>query len=137
MLYTSLGGETLSIQSDQLLDLLRETIEKSGKIPRRMLLLPPDHTRLNSQAGLITQLLWKEYSTRCHIDIMPALGTHKPMNDAQLEMMFGTEIPKGAFLVHDWRNDVRTRRRSRSFQGGVLTTPCRSRPTTSFSRATT
>lgn len=108
MLYTSLGGETLSIQSDQLLDLLRETIEKSGKTPRRMLLLPPDHTRLNSQAGLITQLLWKEYSTRCHIDIMPALGTHKPMNDAQLEMMFGTEIPKGAFLVHDWRNDVRT-----------------------------
>lgn len=107
-LYTSLGGENLAITDDQLRTLIRKTLEATGKTPRRMLLLPPDHTRLNSYAGRITEILWEEYSGSCQMDIMPALGTHKAMTDAQLEMMFGTKIPKSAFKVHDWRNDVRT-----------------------------
>ena len=40
-------------------------------------------------------------------DIMPALGTHAPMTDAQLDMMFGS-IPHSLFRIHDWRNDVVT-----------------------------
>ncbi len=107
-LFTSLGGKNLAIDDSQLRELLRETIRATGKTPRKMLLLPPDHTRLNSYAGPITRMLWEEWSDRCHIDIMPALGTHKPMTDEQLEMMFGPQIPKSAFRVHDWRNGVRT-----------------------------
>ena len=38
---------------------------------------------------------------------MPALGTHAPMTDEQLDMMFGS-IPHSLFRVHDWRNDVVT-----------------------------
>jgi len=107
-LYTSLGGENLVITDEQLRKLVHETIAATGKTPKRMLLLPPDHTRLNSYAGAITAMIWEDYSAECHIDIMPALGTHKAMTDAQLEMMFGTGIPKSAFKVHDWRNGVRT-----------------------------
>jgi len=107
-LYTSFGGENLAITDAQLLELVRKTIAATGKTPRRMLVLPPDHTRLNSYAGPITAMIWREYSATCQIDIMPALGTHKAMTDAQLEMMFGKEIPKSAFKVHDWRNGVRS-----------------------------
>lgn len=107
-LYTSLGGQDLAISDEQLRELIRQTIDACGARPRRMLLLPPDHTRLNSYAGPITRMIWEEYSSSCEIHIMPALGTHKPMSDAELEMMFGTGIPRSAFRVHDWRNGVRT-----------------------------
>ena len=40
-------------------------------------------------------------------DIIPALGTHKPMTTEQMEKMF-TDIPLDKFRVHDWRNDVIT-----------------------------
>lgn len=107
-LYTSLGSQDLAISDEQLRELIRQTIDACGARPRRMLLLPPDHTRLNSYAGPITRMIWEEYSSSCEIHIMPALGTHKPMSDAELEMMFGTGIPRSAFRVHDWRNGVRT-----------------------------
>ncbi|MCQ2397229.1 MAG: lactate racemase domain-containing protein, partial [Lentisphaeria bacterium] len=107
-LYTSLGGENLAINDEQLRELIHKTIAATGKAPKKMLLLPPDHTRLNSYAGRITEMIWEDYSATCAMDIMPALGTHKAMTDAQLEMMFGKAIPKSAFKVHDWRNDVRT-----------------------------
>ncbi len=102
------GGVDCSISDDELRQLVHQTIEKSGKTPKRMLLLPPDHTRLNSRAGRITEMIYEDYHETCAIDIMPALGTHSPMNDAQLEMMFGKKIPKSVFKVHDWRNDVVT-----------------------------
>ena len=37
---------------------------------------------------------------------MPALGTHTPMTNKEIEKMFGKEIPKEHFLVHDWRKDT-------------------------------
>lgn len=112
-LYVNRGGETLAISDDELRALVRQTVSAAcaavGEAsPKRLLLLPPDHTRLNSRAGRITEILWEEYAADCAIDIMPALGTHSAMTDAQLEMMFGTKIPKSAFRVHDWRNGVRT-----------------------------
>ena len=39
------------------------------------------------------------------MDILPALGTHEAMSDAQLDAMFG-DVPHGRFLKHDWRHDV-------------------------------
>lgn len=105
-MYTQKGGASVSVNDAELKEMVLGAIAKSGKEIKRMLLLPPDHTRLNSCAGRITEIIYEEYSGKCHIDIMPALGTHSAMNDAQLEMMFGTKIPKSAFKVHDWRNDV-------------------------------
>ena len=39
---------------------------------------------------------------------MPALGTHTPMTPEQLRAMFGNDIPLENFLVHDWRDGVKT-----------------------------
>ncbi|MDD3887072.1 MAG: lactate racemase domain-containing protein [Victivallaceae bacterium] len=105
-LFESKGGANFANGDDELEKMVVSTIEKSGCKLRRMLLLPPDHTRLNSYAGRITEMIWERYCSSCQIDIMPALGTHSPMGDAQLELMFGAKIPKSAFRVHDWRNDV-------------------------------
>jgi nickel-dependent lactate racemase len=71
-----------------------------------VLVLPPDHTRLNSDAGELTRLLYEMLSPVTEVDIMPALGTHSPMTEAQLRMMFGASIPLARFGVHDWRNGV-------------------------------
>ncbi|MBE6390129.1 MAG: DUF2088 domain-containing protein [Lentisphaerae bacterium] len=107
-MYVEKGGADVAITDQQLQEMVFAAIEKSGKTVKRMLLLPPDHTRLNSCAGRITDIIYSKYAQSCHIDIMPALGTHSAMNEAQLEMMFGKNIPKSAFKVHDWRNDVVT-----------------------------
>ena len=106
-MYVEKGGVDVSISDSELQTLVLETIAKSGKDIKRMLILPPDHTRLNSCAGRITEIIYENYADKCHIDIMPALGTHSAMGDAQLELMFGKNIPKDKFLVHDWRNGVK------------------------------
>ena len=105
-IYTQKGGAAVSVTDAELQEMVLSAIAKSGKDIKRMLLLPPDHTRLNSCAGRITEIIYENYADKCHIDIMPALGTHSAMTDAQLEMMFGPKIPKSCFKVHDWRNDV-------------------------------
>ena len=78
-----------------------------GRKLRRVLILPPDHTRLNSDAGSLTALLYEMLSPATQVDIMPTLGTHSPMTPAQLRMMFGDTIPLDRFIVHDWRKGVR------------------------------
>ncbi|MBN2712635.1 MAG: DUF2088 domain-containing protein [Planctomycetes bacterium] len=82
-------------------------IEVLDFTPKKVLLLPPDHTRLYSDAGPITDYLYKKLvKTAEVVDIMPALGTHAAMNEKQLRMMFGPDIPLDRFLIHDWRNGV-------------------------------
>ena len=107
-IYAGSGGHDAVIDEAQLRRMIIETVERGSEPPRRMLLLPPDHTRLNSRAGRITAIIWELYSQNCEIDIMPALGTHAPMGEHELRMMFGSSIPLDRFLVHDWRNDVVT-----------------------------
>ena len=74
----------------------------------KVLLIPPDFTRFHSKGGVLTQAAFRHYGAEAVPDIMPALGTHAPMTDAQLAEMFdaGGVIPKDRFRVHDWRNDV-------------------------------
>ena len=107
-MYVEKGGSNTIISDAELQQLVLDSIDKSGREIKRMLLLPPDHTRLNSSAGRITEIIYENYADRCHIDIMPALGTHSAMGKAQLELMFGKKIPLDKFLVHDWRNGVRS-----------------------------
>ncbi len=74
--------------------------------PKRVLALPPDQTRLDSRAGELTDLSFQLLGDRL-VDVMPALGTHEPMTDKQLDKMFpGT--PKSLFRPHRWRDDVVT-----------------------------
>jgi nickel-dependent lactate racemase len=99
-------GKDVSIQPDELRDLVDKTLGKCGKPLNKILILPPDHTRLNSMAGPITAMVYEKLSPTAQVDILPALGTHNPMTEAQLRMMFGDSIPLDAFKVHDWRNEV-------------------------------
>ena len=78
----------------------------AGRRLQNVLILPPDFTRVHSQAGKITNIYYHLLTARgARVDILPALGTHEPMTRAQWEVMFG-DIPYEAMLVHDWRHDV-------------------------------
>lgn len=103
-------GEQFSISEAELRELVYECLENVDATPssrlQKVLILPPDHTRLNSMAGLITAMVYEKLSPTAQVDILPTLGTHNPMTEAQLRMMFGDTIPLEAFKVHDWRNEV-------------------------------
>ncbi len=92
--------------------LSREEIEScllaslEGRRLRRVLILPPDFTRLHSGAGAITNYYYHTLTgLGAEVDILPALGTHAPLTREQRESMFG-DIPAERFFVHDWRRDV-------------------------------
>jgi nickel-dependent lactate racemase len=104
-------GAGCSIEGEELRGLVFQALEdcaaRFSKPWKKVLLLPPDHTRLNSQAGPITALVYAKLTgDGVRTDILPALGTHNPMTPAQLRMMFGETIPLEAFRVHDWRNGI-------------------------------
>ncbi len=101
------SGATLSISREKLREYVLETLAPRRDSLRRVLILPPDHTRLNSQAGVITAMAYAALiADGVHVDIMPTLGTHNAMTERQLRMMFGDTIPLEAFKVHDWRNGI-------------------------------
>mmetsp|Transcript_37013 Transcript_37013/g.95969 ORF Transcript_37013/g.95969 Transcript_37013/m.95969 type:complete len:427 (-) Transcript_37013:244-1524(-) len=105
MLYYSVGGEDTDISAEELQEHIKKILETLGK-REKVMIVPPDFTRYQSQAGIITSYVYEEYKDKVK-DIMPALGTHKPMPEAQLVKMF-PGIPLELFREHDWRNDVVT-----------------------------
>jgi nickel-dependent lactate racemase len=105
--YFARGGITDSLTTTEKRRALTQALKVMARQPRKVLVLPPDHTRLNSDAGELTRLLYETLSLKAEVDIMPALGTHSPMTEAQLRMMFGETIPLDRFKVHDWRKGIR------------------------------
>jgi nickel-dependent lactate racemase len=73
---------------------------------KRVLVVPPDQSRIHSRAGELTRHAWEYYADRLQA-ILPALGTHAPMGPEQLTRMFGA-VPQDLFRVHNWRTDVET-----------------------------
>jgi nickel-dependent lactate racemase len=72
---------------------------------RRVLILPPDMTRLHSWAGFLTCELYQQLHQVAEVAILPAVGTHLAMSADELKHMF-PGVPHGVFQVHDWRNGV-------------------------------
>jgi nickel-dependent lactate racemase len=101
------GGVTDSLSTADKRAALAQALKVIGRPLRKVLLLPPDHTRLNSDAGELARLLYEMLSPEVEVDVMPALGTHSPMTEAQLRLMFGQTIPLARFQVHDWRKGLR------------------------------
>ena len=99
------GGVDEVISDDELTQHLHDTLQQLGD-KQRVLALPPDFTRANSKAGELTVATEAFYGEQL-VDIMPALGTHVPMPEWQLDRMF-PGVPKDKFRPHDWRNDVIT-----------------------------
>ena len=75
MIYESAKG----LSGDELRAALGESLE--GKSLRKVLLIPPDYTRMYSGAGDITRIYYELLKDTCEIDILPALGTHVPMTE--------------------------------------------------------
>ena len=73
--------------------------------PKKVLLLPPDITRLHSFGGVLASKLYHRLKGSCTVHLMPALGTHEPMTKQERDMFFDN-IPDECFLVHNWREDV-------------------------------
>ena len=87
---------------------LREALAKSleGRELKKVLILPPDFTRMYSGAGKITAIYYDLLKDTCEVDIMPALGTHVPMTKEEWVAFFGEGVPFDRMIVHNWRNDV-------------------------------
>ena len=100
------GSETTVLDHEDQKRLVAEAIDKIGIQPKRVLLLPPDITRLNSGAGGLTAILYEMLGDTAHVDIMPTLGTHVPMTPDELRHMFGETIPLDRFKVHEWREGL-------------------------------
>jgi nickel-dependent lactate racemase len=105
MIFFEIGSPSLRLSNDDLKKGLFAALNKIGK-KAKVLAIPPDYTRLPSQAGILTSMAWEYYGEKL-TDILPALGTHSPMTDAQIEHMF-PGVPRFLFRDHDWRNDVVT-----------------------------
>ena len=105
MIYYQNGSPQNNLSNDDLYTGLTEALNKLGD-RKKVLAIPPDYTRLPSRAGELTEITWKYYGERL-TDILPALGTHSPMTDEQIDHMFG-ETPRNLFRIHDWRHDVVT-----------------------------
>lgn len=103
--YFAAGSPTTELSDAQVRDALFAVFRQLGE-RRKVLVLPPDFTRFNSRGGLLTCLTHEYYGERL-TDVMPALGTHVPMPDWQLEKMF-PGVPKSLVREHRWRDDVVT-----------------------------
>lgn len=87
------------------LEAISTTLEKLPAV-RKVLAVPPDHTRMDSQAGPIMHAALKLLGKKL-TDVMPALGTHSAMNEEELTKMYG-DFPRDLIRVHHYRTDVDT-----------------------------
>jgi len=104
-LYFAAGSPTTELNPSQLREALHSCFARLGA-RHKVLAIPPDFTRFNSRAGLLTRQTHDYFGDRL-TDVMPALGTHFAMPDWQLDKMF-PGVPKSLFREHRWRDDVVT-----------------------------
>ncbi|WP_425398514.1 lactate racemase domain-containing protein [Aeoliella sp.] len=102
-LYYAAGSPDTELTPDDCRAALADLMQQLGD-RQRVLAIPPDYTRLDSQAGMLTCLVHELYGERL-VDVLPALGTHDPMSDEQLESMFPS-LPKSLIRPHRWRTEV-------------------------------
>ena len=105
MIYFKAGSETTVLSSEDLKNGLFSALKKLGT-RKKVLAVPPDFTRFHSRAGEMTTYIYQYYKDSL-TDILPALGTHTHMSDAEIDEMY-KGVPKSLFRVHDWRKDVVT-----------------------------
>ncbi len=105
MVFYKRGSGSDVLREEDLRAGLSEAFEKLGA-RKKVLAIPPDYTRFHSHAGILTRLAWEYYGERL-TDILPALGTHSPMQEKDIRSMFGN-TPLSLFRIHDWRNDIVT-----------------------------
>jgi nickel-dependent lactate racemase len=105
--YIDRGGPAVDIDNTELEELFSSALSRALsdiKNSGPVIILPPDITRFHSRAGFLTEIASRRLADRLGA-VLPALGTHMAMNDAELKRMFG-DTPREKFLVHDWRHGI-------------------------------
>lgn len=92
------------LSDKQVMDAIKQSI--AGKELKKVLLIPPDYTRMYSGAGKICSFYYELLKDSCEVDILPALGTHDAMTREECAAFFGENVPYEKIIRHDWRNDV-------------------------------
>jgi nickel-dependent lactate racemase len=94
------------ISWDRLHTLMEQTVAEARRRicarPKRVLLLPPDITRMHSGAGRLTEILYTLLSGEAEVHVIPTLGQHVPHTAEENRQMFGS-IPNEQIHPHDWR----------------------------------
>jgi len=104
-LFLAEGSPTTVLSDAELESSFYSALKQLG--PRhKVIAIPPDITRLESRAGRLTCML-HDYYGEALVDVIPALGTHFPMTDEQVEMMY-PGLPKSLIREHRWRDEVVT-----------------------------
>ena len=105
--YIAHGGKASIITTEEKRALLQEALLKLGGIPKKILVIPPDITRLHSNAGELTRILYElwDAANGTTFDILPAIGTHAPMTEPQIAEMYG-DLSKATYHVHHWRTGL-------------------------------
>jgi len=105
----AVGHEESAISLDELSGLIDRIAadEILGRGARRVLLVPPDHTRLHSRAGAIAAHLYERLTAEgCAVTVVPALGTHAAMTAEEVQLLFGDGIPFESVRRHRWREGL-------------------------------
>ena len=105
MIYFARGSEKETLSEEDLKKGLFSAFKQLGN-RKRVVAIPPDYSRFHSGAGLLTQFTHQYFGSQL-TDILPAIGTHAPMTNKQINKMYGN-LPLDLFRVHDWRNDIET-----------------------------
>src|SRR5690606_26366910 len=105
MIYYEKGSSNTALTHEDLKKGLCEALGNLGE-RQKILAVPPDYTRLPSRAGELTEMAWEYYGEKL-TDILPALGTHSPMTEHQIDHRFGN-TPKSRVRNHDCPDDAVT-----------------------------
>ncbi len=108
MMYYKQGGESSVLTDSDLEAGIYEALKKLEKDRGigKVLVIPPDFTRFHSKAGQLTSYAYN-YLGESLTDILPALGTHTPMTESEINKMF-PGVPHSLFREHEWKKDLTT-----------------------------
>ncbi len=105
MLLYSQGSPTTNLSDEDLAAGLTSALTKLGE-RSKVLLVPPDFSRFYSKSGPLACAAASFYGDAL-ADVLPALGTHFPMSEDQIDRMYPT-LPRDKIRPHRWREDVIT-----------------------------
>jgi nickel-dependent lactate racemase len=101
-----IAERSAEISWDRLQTLMEQTLAEARRRicqrPKRVLLLPPDITRMHSGAGRLTEILYNLLAGEAVVHVIPTLGQHVPHTPQENAQMFGS-IPDERIHPHDWR----------------------------------
>ncbi len=99
------GGAAREISGRETDALLENVADALPAGLKKVLLIPPDFSRFHSGAGAICSRLYKLLAKRAAVELLPALGTHRPMTAAEIAEMF-PGVPPSLVRVHDWQKGL-------------------------------